>query len=71
MLKTNRLPSDTLPIACITDALGTQHQGRGVLLVPLEDDQHGIFVAAEEIPALIDDLQYFLESLQSHSASAA
>lgn len=63
--------SEAHSVACITDAIATQHQARGVLILALEDEQHGIFIARDDIKALIADLQWFLEThCQKHARAA-
>ncbi len=62
MAQTVRSIDDKQPIACITDTIGTQHDDRGVLIIPLDHAEIGVFVASEDIPALIADLQWFLET---------
>jgi hypothetical protein len=66
-----RAPADDQPIARISDGIGTQHLRSGVLIVDLADEERGILVRPDEILALIEDLEYYLETQPAPATVAA
>lgn len=65
------IPADDQPIARITDHIGTQHLRKGVMILDLADDERAILVRPDDILALIEDLEHFLETQRAPTTVAA